>query len=297
MNPADDLRAVQRELAHHVTRLAAAGETLAAESSDSRAAIMERIRPDRGISAEERLSIYRHAYFARIHDVLRDDYGALHALFGDAAFHDLVKLYLMAHPPRSHSLRDVGAKLSVFLAGPVAEPFTARWPYSADLAALEWALVDVFDAADRRVLVREALSALPSSGWAALELELVPAHRILALAWPVQRLRQAWSSERPLPSLDPSPTTVLVHRHREQVFVRSLGELEDRTLALVREGCDFATVCGRAADELGDAGSPSEVLALLERWLAEGLLAASESPLGAGHDLRPNPARRARRVP
>ncbi len=297
MNRFADLIAVQRELARHVTRLDAAGEAFAAGSSDARAAIVERIRPDRGISAEERLLIYRHGYFARIHDVLRDDYGALHALLGEAAFHDLAKLYLMAHPPRSHSLRDVGAKLPAFLAGPVAEAFILRWPCAADLAALEWALVDVFDALDTPVLDREALSALSPVGWAELELELVAAHRILALAWPVHHLRHAWSNDRSLPALDSSPTKLLVHRHHEQVFVRSLGEFEDQTLALVREGCDFATVCGRAADELGDAGSPSEVLALLERWLAEGILAASESTLGAGHDVRPNPARRARRVP
>ncbi len=296
MSPPDALDAVQRELARYVTQLDAAGAAHDSGSQDPRAAISDRIRPDRGVSAEERLSIYQHGYFARIHGVLRDDYGALRALFGDAAFHDLAKLFLMAHPPRSHSLRDAGAKLPAFLAGPVAEPFRARWPWAADLAALEWALVDVFDAPDRRILDRATLSALPPAAWATLALELVPAHRILALAWPVHRLRQAWSSDHPLPALDPSPTTVLVYRHREQVFARSLGEFEARALAMVREGCDFAAVCGRAADEFGDAGSPSEVLSLLERWLAEGLLAASESPLEAGQDLPRTASRAARRA-
>lgn len=297
MSPPDALHTVQHELARYVTQLDAAGAARASGLQDSRAAILDRIRPDRGVSAEERLAIYQHGYFARIHGVLRDDFGALHALFGDAAFHDLAKLYLMAHPPRSHSLRDAGAKLPEFLAGLVAEPFAARWPCAADLAALERALVDVFDAPDRRVLDREALSDLPPAGWATLALELVPAHRILALAWPVHALRQAWSSNQPLPALDPSPTLVLVHRNREQVFARPLCELEHRTLARVREGCDFATICGYAADELGDAGSPSAVLALLERWLAEGLLAARESPLGAGHDLGLRTSRAARRAP
>jgi hypothetical protein len=278
------LHTLQHEFARHVTRLDTGDEAITSASRDSRLTIVEQLRSDRGIAQAARLAVYRHGYFARIHDVLRDDFGALHALFGAAAFHDLAKLYLMAHPPRSHSLRDVGASLPAFFAGPVAEPFATRWPWAADLATLEWALVEVFDAPDRLLLDREALSLLPPAAWAALELELVPAHRILALEWPVHRLRQAWSNESPLPALDPSPTTLLVHRHREQVFTRSLGELEQRALALVGAGCDLAAICGRAADELGDAGSPTEVLALLERWLADGLLAAGESTVCASRD-------------
>ena len=293
----DELISLQRDLARHVTQLDAGEPSHDFGSSGSRAPIAERIRSDRGVPPEERLAIYRHGYFARIHGVLRDDYGALCALVGDAAFHDLAKLYLMAHPPRSHSLRDVGAALPEFLAGSVAEPFTERWPFAADLAALEWALVDVFDAPDTRVLDRDALAALPAADWATLQLELIEAHRILALAWPVQGFRKAWSNELPMPGLSPSPTKVLVHRQREQVFVRSLGELEDRALAWVREGCDFAGICGRAADELGEVGSASAVLALLERWVAEGLLAASESPLGSNQDFGQRASSRSRRVP
>ena len=289
--------ALQRDLARHVTQLDAGEDALDSGSSGSNVPIAERIRCDRGISPEQRLALYRHGYFTRIHAVLRDDYGALHANLGEAAFHDLAKLYLMAHPPRSYTLRDVGASLPVFLAGPAAEFFKARWPFAPDLAALEWALVEVFDAPDDRLLDRQALAALPPAGWAALVLELVAAHRILVLDWPVHRLRKAWSNEQSMRSLSPSPTTVLVHRHREQVFARPLGEIEVRVLELVREGCDFVTICGRAADEFGAAGSPSEVLALLERWLLEGLLAASDSPRGPDHDFGRKASSRSRRVP
>lgn len=272
----DEWIALQRDLAGHITQLDAGEPSPDFGTSGPRAPIAEQIRSDRGISPEERLAVYAHAYFARIHAVLRDDYGALLAVLGEAAFHDLAKLYLMAHPPRSYSLRDVGALLPEFLAGPAAEFFEVRWPFARDLATLEWALVDVFDAPDARLLDRETLARLPPAGWAALVLELVAAHRILALDWPVHRLRQAFSSEQPMPELEPRPTKLLVHRHREQVFVRALGDLEERALAWVREGCDFGAICGRAADEYGDAGSPSVVLALLEQWLAEGLLAAGD---------------------
>lgn len=273
MRLGDEWLGLQRDLAADFTRLDPSENASPPGSATSSRPIAERIRADRGIPAEERLAVYRHAYFARIHEVLRSDFGALHALLGDAAFHDLAKLYLMAHPPRSFTLRDAGASLPAFLAGPVAELFRARWPAAADLAAVEWALVEAFDAADDRLLDRATLSRLAPSDWSTLTLELVTAHRIFDLDWPVHRLRRAWSSAQPLPALARRATTVLVHRHDEQVFVRALGGLEARALVWVREGRGFGEICGRAVDEYGDAGSPDAVLALLERWLAEGLLA------------------------
>jgi len=241
------------------------------------AALSVWLRHDRGVSALQRMQIYTHAYFARIHGVLRDDYGALHAALGDAAFHDLAKLYLMAHPPRSYSLRFAGAQLPVFLAGPVAEVFSRRWPFAADLAALEWAIVDLFDAPDSAVLARESLSTVSPGEWGALRFRLIDAHRLLALDWPVADVREAWAADRALPALERRATRVLAHRRAERVFHRSVSALEARALGLVREGGDFEAICGAVAEEVGDDRAVEQAVELLERWLAEHLLSAIES--------------------
>ena len=130
-------------------------------------------------------AVYAHAYFARLHDALRDDFGALARRSAPTAFHDLVLLYLMAHPPARPSLRHAGARLAGLLARSRAEFFRARWPFAADLAPLEWAIADVFDARTRRVLVREELAAVaPEAGRPALR--LVPRCACSTFAWPVQ---------------------------------------------------------------------------------------------------------------
>ncbi|MFO0690081.1 MAG: DNA-binding domain-containing protein [Myxococcota bacterium] len=270
MNAPASLRDLQRALARRLTR---------GDETD----LPARIRTDRGISAEERLFVYAHAWFARLHEVLREDYGALAEALGEDAFHDLAKLYFMVHPPRSHSLRFAGEHLCSFLRSPVAELFAGRWPFAADLAALEWALVEVFDARNDLLLERHTLATLAPEEWAALRLVPVSAHRLLRLDWPVDRIRAAWSADRSIPAIEPAPTCLLVYRHREQVFYRPASDLEERALIGLRAGDDFAELCGGVAEKIGEAEAASVLVGLIERWIREGLLAAPEWPSGSCH--------------
>jgi hypothetical protein len=248
---------------------AAVASALDGSSPDSLAG---RLREDRGISAAERMAIYSHAYFARIHGALREDFGALAAALGEAAFHDLAKLYVMAHPPRTFSLRFAGEGLPRFLQSPVADVFRRRWPFAADLAALEWALADLFDAPDSPVLARESLAALAPADWGRLRLRFCDAHRVLTLDWPVTELREAWAASRPLPGLERRPTRVLVHRREERLFHRTLSDVETLALELAGAGASLESLCVAIADALGDDGSVEHTVALLGRWLSEHLL-------------------------
>lgn len=266
------LAAAQRELARLATALEGLDQALEAGGDPDAVGLATWLRADRGASAIERVAVYTHAYFSRIHGALREDYDALHAALGDDAFHDLAKLYLMAHPPNSFSLRFAGERLPGFIAGSVAEAFSSRWPFAADLAALEWALVDAFDAADSPVLARESLAAIPPEDWGGLCFSLAASTRILALAWPVQRLIAALGSAEPSPALEPAQTSVLVYRRDDRVFHRALSTLEAAALAEVVAGADFAGVCARVEAETSDGQAAVVAVSLLERWLADGLL-------------------------
>ena len=272
------LRDLQRSLASFITRLEEpVGSRISVESGTD-FALFDHLRADCDVSVGDRLWIYEHAYFARIHEVLQSDFGATRAALGDDAFHDLAKLYLMAHPPRSHSLRFAGERYSEFLAGPVVEHLIGPWPFVADLAALEWSLVDLFDASDDRPLERSALGEVAAERWPALRFGRVRASRLLRLGWPVHSLHEAWleggSEEPPLPTISREPTTVLVHRRRERPVYRAVDRLEEQALLLLFAGVDFQTLCESVSKELGESAGPRFVLKLLERWIAEELLVA-----------------------
>lgn len=234
------------------------------------------VRGDPELSAERRLEVYANAYFRRLRDVLAQDYGALCAALGGEWFHDLATAYLWARPPRHPSLRYAGVRLPAWLgADPRALPFRRRFPWAADLARLEWALVDAFDAADAPELPREALAALPLERWPELRLELPPSLQLLELDWDVLPLRRAFDAGAPPEPTPPGPAAsrVCVWRSGERVLHRGVDRVEARALAGALRGEPFGSLCEAIAAELGEALAPARAAALLEAWCRDGWIA------------------------
>jgi len=226
--------------------------------------------------AVTRLEIYANAYFARLLEVLTEDFGALAASTGADGMNDVVTAYLLACPPRRPSIRHAGERLSAFLAEhPAALPFRQRWPWCADLARLETSLGDAFDAGDAPLLTREALASLPPAEWPSLVLRVQPCVRVLRLAWPVLPLREAYERDAPpaAPPAAPSDSAALVWRRDEQVRFRALEALEASLLEAASRGEDFGSLCALAAQSLGDAEAPTYAAERLAGWIDVGLLA------------------------
>jgi hypothetical protein len=231
---------------------------------------------DERASAAERLGVYRHAYLARLVAALRDDFPTLRLALGAPAFDALARDYVRAYPSRHPSLRFAGDRLAAFLASHAdAAEGRARTPWAADLAALEWAITDAFDAADAPALTRADLAALAPERWAELALAPLPGARLLALAWPVRALREARDADATLPlaSLAPCAERVLVWRRDEQVLHRAVGEDEGPLLALAMAGVRFGALCERAADARGEADGAAFAASALASWVADGVLA------------------------
>jgi len=277
---ASRLADVQRRLWRLITAPEGVAPVLA-EDGDPRGRNLEVwLTGDRALGAVRRLDVYANAYFLRIHDCLKQDYGALSAALGAEAFHDLATAYLLAHPPRHPSLRFAGVALANFLAAdPAAAPFRRRWPWAADLARLEWALVDAFDAADEPSLQREDLARLPVDRWPALRLRFHPSLRLLRLSWPVQVLRGAWERGEPLPPVEAAAATVGVWRCGERVVFRTVPPLEATLLASACAGVGFGALCERAAEDLGEDAAPGYAAERVAQWVADELLV---HPLDSG---------------
>jgi len=227
--------------------------------------------------AGARLEIYAYAWRARLRSVLADDFGALAQLLGEPAFDALASAYLRAHPPSHPSLRAAGARLPGFLAeAPEAAPARRQCPFAPDLARLEWALVEAFDAADAGALPHAALAAVAPERWAELRFRFQPALQPLALAFPVDRVRIAHDrGDATLArELAPDPTHVCVWRSDERVFHRPLDPIEAEALALALSGASFGRLCEAIAERLSDAEAPPRAAALLSRWQQDGWLAA-----------------------
>lgn len=274
------LGAVQHWLRRLITEPDGVEAALAAEGDEQGAQLAALVRGDRGLPPVDRLAVYGNAYFARIHDCLRDDYGALARALGPEAFHDLVKTYLMMHPPTRPSLRHAGAHLAGHLSTkPFAEIFSRRCPYLADLAQLEWAMTEAFYAADSPVLAREDLAAVATDRWGDLRFETVPSLRLLTCAWPVHVVRERFDREDAemtwgeAPPLGAEPTCLRVWRVEERVRYRAMAPLELEALGAARDREPFAAICDRLASAVGAAEAAPQAAAFLSSWVSDGLLA------------------------
>src|SRR5687768_16032631 len=97
--------------------------------------------------AGERLQVYRNNVFISLRQALADVYPVVQRLVGEEFFNQLARRFVREHPSRSGNLHDFGREFAGFLA---TLPDLTELPYLPDVAALEWALHEVFHEAEAR---------------------------------------------------------------------------------------------------------------------------------------------------
>jgi hypothetical protein len=262
------LKELQSLLYRLITAPSGVAEGLATERSLGAGGLDAIVRGDDRLSAEARVDIYANMYFYRILDALKEDFPATLAVLGDDNFHNLVTGYLIEHPPSEPSLYYCGCYLAEYLR---AHPMRERVPFVADLAALERAIVEVFQGRDSRPMEPDALRAIAPAAWPAMKLRLQPAAQILALDWRVSDLVHAVEEKRAWEPPEDQAVKVLVWRNGTCVFHRELDALETDALEAVVRGESFAEICDRVA--VRDSDPVTAVNQMLTRWLSDGLLA------------------------
>jgi len=222
------------------------------------------IAPSAALDPAGRVAIYQTMYFWRLHEVLREDFPKLQTALGDD-FETLARDYLAAHPSEHPSVRHVGDRLPGFVA---THALVRTRPWLADLARLERARIDAFDAPDATPVVATDLRAIPPDAWANLRFDPVPALDVVESAWPVHEVWAAPASEP-----EARAATVRVWRHDFTVFHTAIDPLERAAFAAVRNGRTFEEVCEVVAEHVDPETAPAEAGALLARWIEDGLVA------------------------
>jgi hypothetical protein len=226
------------------------------ERATARAAAM--ILPSRTLRAEQRLAIYVDAYMARLVEALEKDFPAVARLLGHRAFHRLCRGYLEAHPSRCYSLNPLGRKLPVFMA-----PGAAR-----DVARVEAAMSEVFDAEAAEPLRPEDFGKIAPEKVAGLRLAFVPTFRLLALDHDVNGFIDAVRQDRKsLPPLRRRPAWVAVYRKEFQVRRLDLKDAAHAALSALDRGRTVGQAVGAAA--MAWTGKPGDLEPQIRRWFGE----------------------------
>ena len=226
--------------------------------------------PGDRMTAVERLHVYGYAYFARLLDVLEDEYPVACALIGDGA-RDLLKRFLVEHPSRTYTL----GRLSVGFPDWVEEHAGAC---VSDVARIERALEEVIDAVTEDPLAHEALTAIPMEDWAALHLRPSASMVLFPLRHRVNAVMNAHKrgEELVLPSPSPEPLFGCVHRQGFTPWRREVNAVQHALLATLRAGGTLGDALEAALDVEG--ADPQALLGSLGDWFADwmgdGLFAA-----------------------
>lgn len=238
--------------------------------------IIADINPSKQLTREERFGVYADAYRLRLAGFLAEDFKVLHNAVGDETFAALAEAYITATPSRHRNARWYARGIPDFMRA--SEP----WRDSRvliDLARLERALADSFDAADGATCPVAALAEVPSDQWPWVRLAFHPGVEILTLAKGTAAAFEAAAAEEPCPVPDETQAeSVLVWRHPESgVLYRVLEPPEALALAEAMADKSFGDIC--ALLQFQDGSGDGEAVAVqaagyLAQWFAGGLITA-----------------------
>jgi hypothetical protein len=148
------------------------------------------VRDGSRMDPDARIEIYRLGYRARLVECLRDDYPVLAEALGEDGFESLCHAYIAAYPSTSPNLNGFGRHMASF-ARTARHVLDDRAGFSADLAALEWALVEVIHAPLPAPIDVAPLSALAPSAWGELRFTKSASARLVKTEYPVNAYYQA----------------------------------------------------------------------------------------------------------
>jgi len=256
------LAATQRWLFRAVT---SAGDPNHLESSESEA-LRAIVRAPPTESAEERLLIYRRAYFSRLEECLSDDYPALRFAIGSKDFSRLCRAYVSSYPSSSANLNGFGSQMAQFILE--SEP---SWVFERELAALEWKLVEVIHAPAPASRLASDLSEKVTSNLAELRFVASPSVRILATDYPVNAYFQAFINDAQPSRPSSAPSWLVLVRNGYKIWRLDLQSDE----ALVLQ-------CLLSGDMLGNALRGVQVGARtvqqwFRRWSSCGIFTSARS--------------------
>src|SRR3569833_1675438 len=221
-----------------------------------------------------RLGIYGDGYVSRMIEALEANFPVLSRLLGEEDFGALGTSYVRSHDSPFFSIRYYGNGLAGFL---VIDFAYAGVPVLADLARWEWAMTEVFDAADADPITTEALARIAPESWAGLRFDWHPSVRRLALAWNAPQIWKAITDEAEPPefSVSAEPVEWLLWRQDLRTYFRSLQPAEAAALDAAREGRSFGELCALLSEKLGEAEAPAKAAGFLRDWIDSGLIIAA----------------------
>ena len=239
--------------------------------------VAEVILPSAHLQPLERLEIYHAMYPLRMEEALASDYPGLKHFLGDDGFMRLVQDYVQEHPSRSFTLNPLGRRLPDYLE--TARGVRQR-AFCRDLARLERALAEVFDAEETPALDEAAIVAVPEAAWEGARLRTIAAFRLLALRYPASAYLDSLGDERHRhPQMRRHDTFVAVYRRAYSCYRHDLSGAAHGLLADLVAGRTVGEAVAAALKRRGSRRPRTDDLfRWFRQWASAGMFARVDLP-------------------
>jgi hypothetical protein len=218
----------------------------------------------------ERIAIYQGMYPFRMEEALATDYPGLKHFLGDEGFFELVRAYVQVHPSRSYTLNHLGDHFPEFVS---TAPGLKRRDFCHDLAQLELAVTQVFDAPEVAPLSAEQIAAVPFEAWGTARLQPVAAFRLLRFRYAVNAYLQTVrddSHDHPKPRR--KDAWVAIYRRHYGVYRLDLTKAGHDLLQDLVSGSTLGDAIAQALGrEKRHAPSEEELFRWFREWVAGGV--------------------------
>ncbi|MEE4540017.1 MAG: DNA-binding domain-containing protein [Erythrobacter sp.] len=216
-------------------------------------------------SAADGFAIYRNAYRTTLIDTLRETFPRTLDYVGEASFRAAAAHHFITTPPSSWSLDHAGERFSETLTDLFADN-----PEAGELAALEWAMHEVFVAPDCEPLEAADFAAATESftdeDWSNVQLVLAPFATVPCsfdlLRW--------WQAPRANPKRLLAPHQAIVWREEERPVFVIIERQEASALCDIARGATFGAVCERLTKITNQEEAIVTAASYLQKWLQRG---------------------------
>ena len=231
------------------------------------------ILPSKTLTAVERVGVYQGMYLLRMIEALEGDYPAVAHFLGDDEFAELAARYSAAHPSTSYTFNRFGERFPAFIQ---QSRGIRKRGFVADLARLELAVTEVFDASVSPAWPADAVAKMPQDAWPTAVLKPIEAFRLGAYAHPVNAYLQSVKEENhDHPDVGRKASWVAVWRKGYEVWRLELSKPAYQFLDALAKGRPFGKAVASAARGL--QGNPGDQLfRWLRDWVAEGMFQGVE---------------------
>lgn len=228
--------------------------------------VVEHIESTPDTSAQQRLDIYATGYRLRLKEAISTDYERLHVYLGDKQFEQLLDTYIDRYNSSHTSLRYYSQHMEELLT--TQTPFS-EVPELAEIARIERAFNDSFDAANCTTVGMEMLEQLNAEDWPSLKFNFHASLQLLPLVYNSFPVWKALSEEQPPPPLVKEGSTWIVWRKDLVSRYRTLADSEAHALYAAINGATLSEICEQLLDYFDEETTPREAITFLQTWINE----------------------------